>query len=536
MNQVDSQIVKFIKRVRRRMTEQKILRYGVWGAIGGFGVAVICSIVALIVPWYYAPLFAMTGACVGILAGIILGIIKKPDMKEAALGLDAHGFHERLITSYELVGKEDAFSRVQKQDTLRRLGNFQIRKTFPLKLRWQMLMTMLGLAASFAIISFIPTAAKEAAQEYHEIASQVDEEIEKVEEAIEAVEKIDDLSELEKENMLSVLEEAKRELQEAENADDLERAKERIEVKATQEANQTESRSAREALQSLASAMADEPKTEEQQLAQDLSDLEKDLQNLDENTSQADREAIANEMQRLGQLTNNQTLQSQAQNVMNNTATQEQLSQAQQAASSEQQAAQNSSQTASNSQSSQTGQSSQNNQTSQNNQSNQTSQNNQNSQSSQTSQNNQSNQTNQNNQTNQTSQTNQNNQNNQNGQSGQNAQNGQNGQSGQSGSGSQGTGYDTGSNQGTQKDTTLDGQMITIPNREEQDNESLNSKINTNGTGTMEKGGEAWAGTSVDYQQVIGDYSQNAYSKVESTNYPSGVQDIVKSYFEELNK
>ena len=78
--------------------------------------------------------------------------------------------------------------------------------------------------------------------------------------------------------------------------------------------------------------------------------------------------------------------------------------------------------------------------------------------------------------------------------------------------------------------------MVTIPNRELQDNENLDGKINAAGSGTTQKGGEAWAGTSVDYQQVIGSYTQNAYNKVENANYPSGVQNIVKSYFDDLNK
>ncbi len=78
--------------------------------------------------------------------------------------------------------------------------------------------------------------------------------------------------------------------------------------------------------------------------------------------------------------------------------------------------------------------------------------------------------------------------------------------------------------------------MITIPDRETQDNDSLVNKMNANGNGVTQKGGEAWSGTSVNYQQVVGDYSQNAYTKVESSNYPSGVQDIVKSYFQEINK
>ena len=127
MNQNDIQIVKFIKRVRKRMTEQSVLRMGAWGAAAGFGLAVVFSIIALFVPWYYAPLFAIISAGTGILAGIIIGIVRRPDMKTAALKLDAHGFHERLITSYELIGKDDSVSRMQKQDTVGRIGGFQSR-------------------------------------------------------------------------------------------------------------------------------------------------------------------------------------------------------------------------------------------------------------------------------------------------------------------------------------------------------------------------------------------------------------------------
>ncbi|MBQ8148329.1 MAG: hypothetical protein IJ040_06025 [Lachnospiraceae bacterium] len=543
MNQMDSQIVKFIKRVRSRMTEQKILFFGIWGAMGGFGLAVIFSVIALFVPWYYAPVFAIAGALLGILVGIVLGIIRKPNMTEAALGLDAHGFHERLITSYGLIGKEDVYSQVQKQDTLRRLGAFQIRKTFPLKVEWQKLVTVLGLALAFVIISFIPTASKEAAQEYHEIAQQVQEEVAKVDEAIEKIESIENLSELEKENMISTLVEAKKELQGVENAEELAKAKERIEVKMTQEAAMAENRSVREELQKLSNGMSDTPKSQEQQLAEDLNDLQKDLQNLNENTSQADRQAIANEMQRLGQQTGNQTMQNQAQNVANNTMSQDQLQQLQQEVSNEQQTAQNNSNNNQMANNSQMGQTTQNGQNGQNNQNGQNGQENQNGQNNQNGQENQNGQGNQNGQENQNGQTMQNAQGNENGQGNQDGENGNGGSGegnqGAGGEGGTGTGggYNTGSNVGTQKDVELTGQMITIPNREFQENESLDGKVNTeSGSATYQKGGEAWAGTSVDYQQVVGDYSQNAYSKVESSNYPSGVQDIVKSYFEELNK
>ena len=78
--------------------------------------------------------------------------------------------------------------------------------------------------------------------------------------------------------------------------------------------------------------------------------------------------------------------------------------------------------------------------------------------------------------------------------------------------------------------------MVTIPNLLTQDNDSLNGKINSNGESLEQHGGQAWRGDSVNYQQVIGDYSNNAYNKVDSSNYPKGVQDIVKSYFDDLNQ
>mgnify|MGYP004694146553 FL=1 len=77
--------------------------------------------------------------------------------------------------------------------------------------------------------------------------------------------------------------------------------------------------------------------------------------------------------------------------------------------------------------------------------------------------------------------------------------------------------------------------MITIPNRLFQENGRLDGKVNDSSGSLTQRGGEAWSGTSIDYQQVIGNYSKNAYNKVEGSNYPSGVQDIVKSYFKDLN-
>ena len=98
MSHSDLFIKKFIQKIRRRMTEQKVLQYGMYGALAGFTLATIVSVIALMVPWYYAPLIASIGAVGGVAAGITLGIVKRPSMEKAALGLDAHGFQEHRIS------------------------------------------------------------------------------------------------------------------------------------------------------------------------------------------------------------------------------------------------------------------------------------------------------------------------------------------------------------------------------------------------------------------------------------------------------
>lgn len=46
--------------------------------------------------------------------------------------------------------------------------------------------------------------------------------------------------------------------------------------------------------------------------------------------------------------------------------------------------------------------------------------------------------------------------------------------------------------------------------------------------------GEGFAGTKVEYEQVIGAYRDKAYSQIEKKEIPSSMQEIVKEYFSGL--
>ena len=104
-----------------------------------------------------------------------------------------------------------------------------------------------------------------------------------------------------------------------------------------------------------------------------------------------------------------------------------------------------------------------------------------------------------------------------------------------SGSGS-GTGWNYGGKKGTEKETTYNGELVSVPNGVGEDDNLTGSA--GDGTSYSSQGGPSltWSGNSVAYEQVIGSYSDQAMSKIQGSNYPAGMQDIVKNYFEQLNQ
>ncbi|MCM1189114.1 MAG: hypothetical protein NC541_07425 [bacterium] len=48
--------------------------------------------------------------------------------------------------------------------------------------------------------------------------------------------------------------------------------------------------------------------------------------------------------------------------------------------------------------------------------------------------------------------------------------------------------------------------------------------------------GLAWEGEHVDYDTVIGEYTDNAYEGIATGKYPNGMESVIRDYFESLNK
>ena len=104
-----------------------------------------------------------------------------------------------------------------------------------------------------------------------------------------------------------------------------------------------------------------------------------------------------------------------------------------------------------------------------------------------------------------------------------------NGNSGGSGSGI-GNGRGTGS-------SNAEHDYVSIPNGIGNDSALTGSKNGDQDSDYFrQQNGLSWEGQHVDYNSVIGEYSDSAYEGIANGSYPSGMESVIRDYFESLSK
>lgn len=97
-------------------------------------------------------------------------------------------------------------------------------------------------------------------------------------------------------------------------------------------------------------------------------------------------------------------------------------------------------------------------------------------------------------------------------------------------SGTQGSGRGTGSSNAAHD-------YVSIPNAVGDDPALTGDKVgDQNSQYFRQQNGLAWEGEHVDYNSVIGEYTDSAYEGIASGRYPSGMENVIRDYFENLNK
>lgn len=530
MKEYDRYIKKRIKESRRRIILVRMTDHLIFGLVIGVAVAAFVMSLSLIIPMYYAYVAALLAVICGVVSGAVLTVVRCPDMKQTALLMDAKGLQERVITSLEMAGQDDAFAQLVKADTERVLQGFTPDRVFPFQIKPKRLVILCALSVVLAVAGLIDSPARKQARNEHEIAMEAKDKAKELADRVEKLEKQGVLDAEQKKELAELLAETKTDLKEADSQEDLEKAEARLQKKLEQQvknAVKDNKSDAAKALLDMAMDMNaklpdDKQQALKQQFAQmaqatkSLQDMEEQLKTSENLTDEQLKQMQEQIEQVAANLTDEQLKELLDQIAANMNAGQmdalsDQIASAMSEISASQAAMINDALDGNMSLASGSGSAD--------------SGDNDGSGSASASSSG----------------------------SGQGSQGGSGGQQGQGGNGQSGggtgnggsgtgasdnagNGWYQGSDQGAEKKEQYAGDTIAVPENY-QDNDTLKGTA-SQGEQYKQHGGPSvtWSGNKVDYQSVIGDYQNRAYQRIEGGNYPADVQETIKGYFESLNQ
>ncbi len=186
------EFLKIISGCQRRMNAAQAWRILSKASAIGACFAILFEAAAFIIPFYYADLYALLAVMISILTGLAISWMKRNDLKAAALKIDSFGFEERVITAYENITAntpaQSQFAALQQTDAIRRLhaGKEQIK--IPLCPPVKNLALCCGMLLAILLLSLLPSAVKQRAEELHNIRLEAEEKLEEIEEVLEELE------------------------------------------------------------------------------------------------------------------------------------------------------------------------------------------------------------------------------------------------------------------------------------------------------------------------------------------------------------
>lgn len=231
MSSVDKELIRIVRRIRDRLHAASIINCMIIGVASALCLGIVMVIAARFIPIYkvYLNIFKIVG--VAVMAAFLYSAFRTPKDDYAALKADSFGLKERTVTAFELVGSESAFSMLEKKDALEHLKNLDYKKKIPLKPNKRYLLICLILTAALALSGFIPNPMEVKAEERYKIKVKIAEQQKKVDKLAEKVKNNPKLSEEQKKELEKKLSELKKELKAAKDEKEINKALGRTEKK-----------------------------------------------------------------------------------------------------------------------------------------------------------------------------------------------------------------------------------------------------------------------------------------------------------------
>jgi len=210
---VDPELNKVLAPVRRRLILKSTIRMAALGLIAALMQGLIWLIVSFFIPIFAIEIkMAVTGGLIFIIACLV-GLMMKPSMAKIAREADRQGLEERVLTAWELSGRDDVFARLQRQDAIEKLHSFDP-KSIDIRISKEKWIAMGSLVLAMVISFLLPNPQDHAIQQQLQMKNTIKEEIEKLEEVEKELADDVELTDEEREEIQKVLQELAQKLKE----------------------------------------------------------------------------------------------------------------------------------------------------------------------------------------------------------------------------------------------------------------------------------------------------------------------------------
>ncbi|MEA4849523.1 MAG: hypothetical protein VB106_20020 [Clostridiaceae bacterium] len=231
MSSIDKELIKIIRRIRDRLHAASIINNMILGLAAALCLGIGVVISSRFVPVYNVYLTILKISAGTVLAAFLYSAFRTPRNAYAALKADSMGLQERTVTALELVGNQSDFAVLEKNDALVHLKDMDYKKKIPLKPNKRYLLICLILTAALALSGFIPNPMAGRAEELHKIKEKITEQQKKADKLAEKVKNNPKLSEEQKKELEKKLAELKQELSTAKDEKEINKALGRAEKK-----------------------------------------------------------------------------------------------------------------------------------------------------------------------------------------------------------------------------------------------------------------------------------------------------------------
>ncbi len=307
MNNIDKQISKFIKKGGKRIRLNVFIENLLVSLIVALSISSMASILGLFIPIYNLFEICFIIFAISISIYIFVYLYKlRPDNKKVALKLDSKGLNERLITSLELINKDDNISNAQKEDTIEVIREIKISKITPFHIKRKNLYSLIAILTVLIIILCIPTTAKNQAREIRKMKKFNKEVIEKIKDEKKDTKGSEELLEDDKLDIVKELDKSIDEIKKSKSKLDTEKALNKLEKKLDNIEKNLDSVDSKKKIQNILKKLnLNKEQTSEKlailnKIAKELSKIDK-MKELSEAINSQDGDKIKEALDKLGE-------------------------------------------------------------------------------------------------------------------------------------------------------------------------------------------------------------------------------------------